>query len=129
MKKPDYSANLSLSFKSGNGQFIEDAVGNLIETSTTITVLATVSDDTNPRLIPEVAETGQQIMRLKGRLISELPPDVSYESIATGVLTDSQGTQVTGIWRFTLVTQNRIPSYLTARNMFIKGTLTVATKV
>lgn len=129
LKKPDYPANLSLTFKSGNGQFIEDAVGNLIENSTTVTVTAIVSDDVQARVIPEVAEIGQQVMRLKGRLTSNLPSNITYESVAAAVLTDSLGRQITGVWRFTPVTQNRIPSYLTARNKFIKGTLTVASKV
>lgn len=129
LKKPDYPANLSLTFKSGNGQFIEDAVGNLIENSTTVTVTAIVSDDVQARVIPEVAEIGQQVMRLKGRLTSNLPSNFTYESVATAVLIDSLGGQITGVWRFTPVTQNRIPRYLTARNKFIKGTLTVASKV
>ena len=129
LKKPDYPANLSLSFKSGNGQFIEDAVGNLIENSTIVVVTATVSEDNDPRVIPEVAEIGQQVIKLKGRLISNLPSNITFESIATAVLTDPVGGQIVGIWRFTPVPQNRIPRYLTARNKFIKGTLTVASKV
>lgn len=129
LKKPHLAANLSLTFKSGNGQFIEDAVGNLIENSTTVVVTATVSDDSQARVIPEIAETGQQVMRLKGRLTSELPAGINYEDLATAILMDSQGTQVTGIWRFTPVVQSRIPSYLNVRNKFIKGTLTVASKV
>lgn len=121
--------NLILTFKSGSGQFIEDAVGNLIETSSNVVVTATVSDDSQSLVIPEVAELGQQVMRLKGRLTSELPSQITYESLATGLLTDSQGTQITGIWRFISVAQNRIPNYLNVRNKFIKGTLTIASKV
>lgn len=121
--------NLILTFKSGSGQFIEDAVGNLIETSSNVVVTATVSDDSQSLVIPEVAELGQQVMRLKGRLTSELPPQITYESLATGLLTDSQGTQITGTWRFISVAQNRIPNYLNVRNKFIKGTLTIASKV
>lgn len=121
--------NLILTFKSGSGQFIEDAVGNLIETSSNVVVTATVSDDFQSLVIPEVAELGQQVMRLKGRLTSELPPQITYESLATGLLTDSQGTQITGTWRFISVVQNRIPNYLNVRNKFIKGTLTIASKV
>lgn len=113
----------------GGGQFIEDAVGNLIESSTNVVVTATVSNDSQPSVIPEVAEIGQQIMRLKGRLTSELPPEISYESVATGVLTDAQGMETVGIWRFKPVVQNRITNYLIARNKYIKGTLTVASKV
>lgn len=129
LKKPHLAANLSLTFKSGNGQFIEDAVGNLIENSTTVTVTATVSEDLQSRVIPEVAEIGQQVMRLKGRLTSELPAGINYEDLATAILTDSQGTQITGVWRFTPVVQNRISSYLNARSKYIRGTLTVASKV
>lgn len=129
LKKPHLAANLSLTFKSGNGQFIEDAVGNLIENFTTVTVTATVSEDLQSRVIPEVAEIGQQVMRLKGRLTSELPAGINYEDLATAILTDSQGTQITGVWRFTPVVQNRISSYLDARSKYIKGTLTVASKV
>ncbi|MFZ9728203.1 MAG: hypothetical protein ACO3CD_04250 [Candidatus Nanopelagicaceae bacterium] len=129
LNKPHFAANLSLTFKSGNGQFIEDAVGNLIENSTTVIVTATVSEDVEPRAIPEIAELGQQIMKLKGRLTSTLPVGITYESVATGVLTDSQGMSLTGIWRFKPVTQNRISSYLLSRNKFIKGTLTIASKV
>lgn len=121
--------NLILTFKSGSGQFVEDAVGNLIETSSNVVVTATVSDDSQSLVIPEVAELGQQVMRLKGRLTSELPPQITYESLATGLLTDSQGTQITGTWRFISVAQNRIPNYLNVRNKFIKGTLTIASKV
>ncbi|MFM6152641.1 MAG: hypothetical protein ACKPE3_06495, partial [Sphaerospermopsis kisseleviana] len=77
----------------------------------------------------EVAEIGQQVIKLKGRLTSNLPSNITFESIATAVLTDPVGGQIVGIWRFTPVPQNRIPSYLTARNKFIKGTLTVASKV
>lgn len=121
--------NLILTFKSGSGQFIEDAVGNLIETSSNVVVTATVSDDSQSLVIPEVAELGQQVMRLKGRLTSELPSQITYESLATGLLTDSQGTQITGTWRFISVAQNRIPNYLNVRNKFIKGTLTIASKV
>lgn len=126
---PDYSSNLTLTFKSGTNQFVEDAVGNLIPVSTDVVVTAAVTDDSQPRLIPEIAETGQQIMRLKGHLTSNLPSTINYQSIANGVLTDSQGFQVTGVWRFTPVVQNRISTYLTSRNKFIKGTLTIATKV
>jgi hypothetical protein len=129
LNKPHFAANLSLSFKYGNGQFIEDAVGNLIESVTTVIVTATVSDDSQSRLIPEVAEIGQQVMRLKGRLTSNLPSGIGYESIANAVLTDSQGAQITGVWRFTPVVQNRVSSYLNVRNKFIKGTLTIASKV
>lgn len=129
LKKPHLAANLSLTFKSGNGQFIEDAVGNLIENFTTVTVTATVSEDLQSRVIPEVAEIGQQVMRLKGRLTSELPAGINYEDLATAILTDSQGTQITGVWRFTPVVQNRISSYLNARSKYIRGTLTVASKV
>lgn len=129
LKKPYLAANLSLTFKSGNGQFIEDAVGNLIENFTTVIVTATVSEDLQSRVIPEVAEIGQQVMRLKGRLTSELPAGINYEDLATAILTDSQGTQITGVWRFTPVVQNRISSYLNARSKYIKGTLTVASKV
>lgn len=126
---PDYSSNLTLTFKSGTNQFVEDAVGNLIPVSTDVVVTAAVTDDSQPRLIPEIAETGQQIMRLKGHLTSNLPSTINYQSIANGVLTDSQGFQVIGVWRFTPVVQNRISTYLTSRNKFIKGTLTIATKV
>lgn len=129
VNKPHFAANLSLAFKVGGGQFIEDAVGNLIESVTTVIVTATVSDDSDPRAIPEIAELGQQVMRLKGRLISQLPPEIDYQSVATGVLTDAQGTTVTGTWRFKPVVQNRISSYLLTRNKYIKGTLTVASKV
>lgn len=129
VNKPHFATNLILTFKVGGGQFIEDAVGNLIESSTNVVVTATVSNDSQPSVIPEVAEIGQQVMRLKGRLTSELPPEISYESVATGVLTDAQGMETVGIWRFKPVVQNRITNYLISRNKYIKGTLTVASKV
>ena len=129
MNKPHFATNLILTFKVGGGQFIEDAVGNLIQNSTNVVVTATVTNDSDPRVIPEVAEIGQQVMRLKGRLTSVLPPEIGYQSVATGVLTDAQGMQVTGIWRFKPVVQNRIINYLTTRNKYVEGTLTVASKV
>lgn len=129
LKNPQYPTNLNLTFKVGDGQFIEDNIGNLIESFVNIVVTASVSDDSDSKVIPEVAEMGQTVMRLKGLLTSELPPEINYESVGTGVLTDSQGMVLTGTWRFIPVVQNRFSNYLKNRNKFIKGKLIISSKV
>lgn len=114
----------------GNGHFVEDAVGNRIETVSTVIVQASVSAKKDFKPLFEDAQMGQNILYLKGRMIGNWSNLVfNYQLIADAVLTDSSGSMVTGQWQFIPVPQNRIATYLEVRKRYIEGRLTIASRV
>ncbi|MFN9557175.1 MAG: hypothetical protein ACK55Q_12440 [Dolichospermum sp.] len=125
-----FNSNLSLTFQTGSGQFVEDAVGNIIESVSTVIVHASVSIKKDFKPLYEDAQMGQNIIYLKGRKIGNWGNlDINYQTTAIAVLTDLMGDAVTGQWQFIPVVQNRINGYLEGRNKYIEGRLTIAGKV
>jgi len=114
----------------GNGHFVEDAVGNRIETVSTVIVQASVSAKKDFKPLFEDAQMGRNIIYLKGRMIDNWSNLIfDYQLIADAVLTDSSGSIVTGQWQFIPVPQNRIATYLEVRKRYIEGRLTIASRV
>lgn len=125
-----FDSNLSLTFQIGNGQFVEDAVGNMIEVASTVVVHASVSIKKDSKPLLEDAQMGRNIIYLKGRMIGDWNGLIlDYQSVAQAVLTDSTGNIITGQWQFIPVAQNRIATYLEVRKKYIEGRLTMAGKV
>ncbi len=125
-----FNSNLTLTFQTGNGQFVEDAVGNMIEAVSTVIVQASVSIKKDSKPLFEDAQMGRNIIYLKGRMIGNWSNLVfNYQLTASAVLTDSSGSIITGQWQFMPVVQNRIATYLEVRKRYIEGRLTVASKV
>lgn len=114
----------------GNGHFVEDAVGNRIETVSTVIVQASVSAKKDFKPLFEDAQMGRNIIYLKGRMIGNWSNLIfDYQLIADAVLTDSSGSMVTGQWQFIPVPQNRIATYLEVRKRYIEGRLTITSRV
>ncbi len=114
----------------GNGHFVEDAVGNRIETVSTVIVQASVSAKKDFKPLFEDAQMGRNIIYLKGRMIGNWSNLIfDYQLIADAVLTDSSGSIVTGQWQFIPVPQNRIATYLEVRKRYIEGRLTITSRV
>jgi len=114
----------------GNGHFVEDAVGNRIETVSTVIVQASVSAKKDFKPLFEDAQMGRNIIYLKGRMIGNWSNLIfDYQLIADAVLTDSSGSIVTGQWQFIPVLQNRIATYLEVRKRYIEGRLTITSRV
>jgi len=114
----------------GNGHFVEDAVGNRIETVSTVIVQASVSAKKDFKPLFEDAQMGRNIIYLKGRMIGNWNNLIfNYQLIADAVLTDSSGSMVTGQWQFIPVPQNRIATYLEVRKRYVEGRLTIASRV
>jgi hypothetical protein len=125
-----FNSNLTLTFQMGNGHFVEDAVGNRIETVSTVIVQASVSAKKDFKPLFEDAQMGRNIIYLKGRMIGNWNNLIfNYQLIADAVLADSSGTVTTGQWQFIPVPQNRIATYLEVRKRYIEGRLTVASRV
>lgn len=119
-----------MTFQVGNGQFVEDAVGNMIEVASTVVVHASVSIKKESKPLIEDAQMGRNIIYLKGRMIGDWNGlTLDYQSVAQAVLTDSSGSIITGQWQFIPVAQNRIAIYLEVRKKYIEGRLTIAGKV
>lgn len=114
----------------GNGHFVEDAVGNRIESVSTVIVQASVSIKKDPKPLFEDAQMGRNILYLKGRMIGNWSNLIfNYQLTASAVLTDLSGTVTTGQWQFIPVVQNRIGTYLEVRKRYIEGRLTIASRV
>jgi hypothetical protein len=125
-----FNSNLTLTFQMGNGHFVEDAVGNRIETVSTVIVQASVSAKKDFKPLFEDAQMGRNIIYLKGRMIGNWSNLIfDYQLIADAVLTDSSGSIVTGQWQFIPVPQNRIATYLEVRKRYIEGRLTITSRV
>lgn len=131
LPEPYFStANLTLTFAIGDGNFVIDDIGNPIESVSNTVIECSVSEDKDAQKFKEAGEIGQTVLHLKGRCLNpkKLPTAIALTMTATAVLTNPDDTTITGIWRFTSVPQNRIAAYVDTRGSFVKGTITLPAK-
>lgn len=120
------SANLTLKFKVGTGNFVADSLGNPIEEVTQTTVLASarIGKDSRQEQLP--GQIGQSDMYLIGRFVSPklLPLSINFEKTAIAELKDFQSLQIIkGVFRFLPVNQHRFPAVTERMGMVFRGYL------
>jgi hypothetical protein len=125
--------NLSLTFKVGNGIFLEDESGNQVEQTFSYVVLASVTTDASNKEYEMPGQIGLDSLVLCGRCVNPklLPPGlVNKEKFAIATLTDLASGQVqTGVFTFIPVVQQRFEAFTNHMGTAIKGYFSTTARV
>ena len=114
-----------LTFKIGNGEFVEDEAGNPVEITQDLIVKASVRVDKELKDFKIDGQIGSVDILLIGRCVEPklLPNSIDFEKPADAILIDHavSGQEITGVFRFTPTIQHRSPLLVKALGMKIEG--------